>query len=101
MHQRQAGNAFASHPASVFVWPPGGASACWSGFRAPCHGAPRNPAEMPMEELLVLASRVLPGAGADEFALVQMRDACGLAALREAAGVRCLAAIRCTRPAAR
>jgi hypothetical protein len=73
------------------------APASWSAFREPRPGAPREPAEAPIEELVVLARRVLLGAGSDEAALVQMRDACGLAALREAARVRCLAAIQSAR----
>lgn len=79
---------------AVFVWPSGVAPASWSAFRAPGPGAPREPAEMPIEELMVLASRVLLNAAGEETALVQMRDACGLIVLREAARARCLAAIR-------
>jgi hypothetical protein len=79
---------------TVFLWPPSVTPASWSVFREPRPGLPREPVEMPMEELVVLARRVLSGAGTDQLALVQMRDACGLAALREATRVRCLAAIR-------
>jgi very-short-patch-repair endonuclease len=85
---------------AVFVWPPGVTPTSWSAFRAPRPGALREPAEMSIEELVVLARRVLPGAQSDEVALVQMRDACGLAALREAARVRCLAAIQRARAVA-
>lgn len=79
---------------AAFIWPPGVAPSSWSVFRDPAPGNQREPAEAAIEELMVLARRVLQQTTNEEEALLLMRNACGLAQLREAARARCLEAIR-------
>jgi hypothetical protein len=79
---------------ATFIWPPGIDPVSWPVFRDPPPGRQRDPAGTPIQELVVLAQRVLKQATDEEDALLLMRDACGLEKLREAARARCLAAIR-------
>jgi len=72
----------------ILVWPPGVMPRSWQVFREPEPGAARDPAEIPIEELEVLARRVLAKAVDEEHALVLMREACGLERLRETARAR-------------
>jgi very-short-patch-repair endonuclease len=78
---------------TLFVWPPSVQPATWESFRAPRAGSYRDPQEVPMEELCVLARRVISTGRSAEEALIAMRDALGMAQMREAARQRCLAAI--------
>jgi hypothetical protein len=78
---------------TTFLWPPGIAPADWNIFRNPAPGASRDPVEVPMEELFVLARRALTGSTTEGDALLVMRDALGLKQLREVARLRCMEAI--------
>jgi hypothetical protein len=49
--------------------------------------------EVPIEELIGLARRVLQNVDDDEEVLIAMRDACGMQRLRDQARGRCLAAL--------
>lgn len=82
---------------TLFVWPPSVQPATWKSFRAPRAGSYRDPQEVPMEELCVLARRVISIGRSTEEALIAMRDALGMAQMREAARQRCLAAIEAVR----
>ncbi len=83
-----------SHEAvGTFVWPPACGPAGLSVFRPPAPGGSRDPTEIPMEELLVLARKALSGAPDEEAALLAMRDACGLQRLRDRSRQRCAEAL--------
>jgi hypothetical protein len=88
------GCAITKESEAAFIWPPSIAPSSWSVFRDPGRGEQRDPADVPIEELAALARRVLHGAADEEAALILMRDACGLAKLRDATRERCEAAIR-------
>ncbi len=77
----------------IFVWPAGIAPAAWDRFRHPPSGQSRDPAEIPMEELTVLARECLREDADEDAALAAMRAGCGLQRLREAARERCRRAI--------
>ena len=77
----------------VFVWPAGIVPATWSVFRDPEPGSSRDPAEVSMEELVVLAKRHMRAGSLDADVLLAMRAALGLERLREVAKARCLEAV--------
>ena len=77
----------------IFVWPAGIAPAAWDRFRHPPSGQSRDPAEIPIEELTVLARECLREDADEDAALAAMRAGCGLQRLREAARERCRRAI--------
>ena len=78
---------------TLFVWPPGVQPAAWERFREPPAGTYRDPQEIPMQELCALARRIVSSGQSGEAAVIAMRDALGMAKMREAARQRCLAAI--------
>jgi very-short-patch-repair endonuclease len=78
---------------AVFLWPPNVKPEDWSTFRDPPPGQYRDPLEIPMEELRVLARRMLTRGGSDEEVVTAMRDAIGMRQMREASRQRCLAAL--------
>lgn len=78
---------------AVFLWPPNVKPEDWSTFRDPPPGQYRDPVEIPMEELRVLARRILMRGGPDEEVVTAMRDAIGMRQMREASRQRCLAAL--------
>ncbi len=82
---------------TLFVWPPGVVPAAWARFREPRTGTYRDPQEVPMQELCVLAGRIISTGQSGEAAVIAMRDALGMAKMREAARQRCLAAIDASR----
>jgi hypothetical protein len=83
--------------AGVFVWPVGVAPAACNRFRPPPAGESRDPAEIPLEELTVLARECLRDGADEAVALAAMRAGCGLQRLREAARQRCRQAIAAAR----
>jgi hypothetical protein len=91
------GTAMTREGDSVFLWPPGIVPASWNTFRDPPAGSYRDPAEVPMEELGVLARRVSAESLATEEALAAMRDALGMAQMRTNSRQRCLDAINAIR----
>jgi very-short-patch-repair endonuclease len=86
-----------------FFWPIGSKPSEWSIFRAPPAGESRDPSELPIQELVVLArlclskNAHLSHAEAYLAANLAMRDACGLKRLGEQASARCGAAIQAVR----
>ncbi|MHB0709359.1 DUF3320 domain-containing protein [Roseomonas mucosa] len=78
---------------AVFLWPPNVKPEDWSTFRDPPPGQYRDPVEIPMEELRVLARRMVMRGGLDEEVVTAMRDAIGMRQMREASRQRCLAAV--------
>ncbi len=80
-----------------FIWPMGVAPESWSSFRAPAPGISRDPTEMPLQELVVLARMALNKNQEEEAALLAMRDACKLQRLRERSRNRCLEALALAR----
>jgi very-short-patch-repair endonuclease len=85
----------------TFIWPTGVGPADCVGFRAPVMGQVRDPSEISLEELTMLAGACLERNPDEEVALSAMRDACGLSRLRETARARCREAIARARPAGR
>ncbi|MBP0447449.1 DUF3320 domain-containing protein [Roseomonas sp. SSH11] len=83
--------------AGSFVWPPGSDPRGRTTFRQPEPGQQRDPSEVPIEVLAALAAACLTRHPDEEAALVAMRDACGLAKLREVARERCRQAIEVAR----
>lgn len=79
--------------AGTFIWPVGSVPTDWDRFRMPAPGEHRDPAEIPMEELVVLAKTCVVKHHSEDAALFAMRDACGLRLLRDAARERCRLAI--------
>jgi hypothetical protein len=79
--------------ADVFVWPKGVDPSAWDAFRRPVGGEPRDPSEIPMEELVVLARKFTSIHHDQDAVLLAMRDACGLLKLREASRGRFLEAL--------
>ena len=79
--------------AGTFIWPAGAEPAACNHFRRPAAGDTRDPAEIAIEELTVLARDCLREAQDDDGALIMMRDACGLQKLREVSRTRCRMAI--------
>jgi len=82
---------------AVFLWPPNVKPEDWSTFRDPPPGQYRDPIEIPMEELRVLARCMLMRGGSDEEVVTAMRDAIGMRQMREASRQRCLAAVEAVR----
>jgi very-short-patch-repair endonuclease len=80
-------------PAGTFIWPLDVSPADWQAFRKPASGASRDPSEVSMEELALLAKECLVPHRNDDDVLIAMRDACGLLKLREASRERFRAAI--------
>lgn len=79
--------------AGVFVWPKDVDPSTWDAFRRPVGGEPRDPSEIPMEELVVLARKCTSIHHDQDAVLLAMRDACGLLKLREASRDRFLEAL--------
>jgi REase_MTES_1575/AAA domain/Protein of unknown function (DUF3320) len=79
--------------ASVFVWPKDVDPSAWDAFRRPVGDEPRDPSEIPMEELVVLARKCTSIHRDQDAVLLAMRDACGLLKLREASRDRFLEAL--------
>ena len=65
----------------------------WDAFRSPVGGETRDPSEIPMEELVVLARKCASIHHDQDAVLLEMRDACGLLKLREASRNRFLEAL--------
>ena len=80
-------------PAGTFIWPLDVNPSDWEVFRRPPPGESRDPSEVSMEELVLLAKGCLVAHCNDEDVLIAMRDACGLLKLREASRERFRAAI--------
>ncbi|MCW3474684.1 DUF3320 domain-containing protein [Limobrevibacterium gyesilva] len=93
------GSARSRDAAGTFVWPTNSDPGAWNRFRRPSPGANRDPNEIPIEELAVLARDCLHEAQDDEMVLMRMRDACGLQQLREVSRERCKQAIAIARSA--
>jgi hypothetical protein len=68
----------------TFVWPINADPAGCETFRPLATGDTRDPSEVPIEELTVLAKACLQKHQDEEIVLIAMRDACGLLKLREA-----------------
>jgi hypothetical protein len=80
--------------AFVFVWPTDVDPSTWAAFRGPVADEPRDPSEIPMEELVALARKCSSNHHDQGAVLLAMRDACGLHKLREVSRERFLEAIR-------
>ncbi|MDT7953735.1 MAG: DUF3320 domain-containing protein, partial [Acetobacteraceae bacterium] len=80
-----------------FIWPAGTDPEACDSFRDPAPGQSRDPGEVPLQELVVLARRCLARGEAEEAVLIAMRDACGLQRLRETSRNRCLEAVALAR----
>jgi very-short-patch-repair endonuclease len=80
-----------------FIWPPSVNPESWDSFRAPSPGVAADPAEMPLQELIVLARQCMTLGSSDETILIAMRDSCRLQRLRETSRNRCIAALSATR----
>jgi len=63
-----------------FLWPPGVMPDAWANFRAPPAGRYRDPLEIPMQGLRVLAANMLYHGSLDKEVLVLMRNALGIPA---------------------
>ncbi|MGD0108504.1 MAG: DUF3320 domain-containing protein [Rhodopila sp.] len=79
--------------AGTFVWPIGVDPAAVPTFRELARGQQIDPADLPIEELTALARDCAARFPDQAAALVAMRDACGLAKLREASRERFLEAL--------
>ncbi len=80
-----------------FLWAVDKVPAQHAAFRKPAIGAMRDPAEIAMEELVVLARAELARSHDDETVLTGMRNACGMSRLRDRSRSRCLEAIAAAR----
>ncbi len=80
-----------------FVWPAGIDPASCDTFRDPPPGRACDPAEIPLQELVVLARRYLGQGSTEDAVLIAMRDACRLQRLRETSRNRCLEALALAR----
>ena len=80
-----------------FIWPPGVDPASWTLFRRPPPGQVCDPAEMPLQELVVLARQCTGSGAADDDAVIAMRDACNMQRLRETSRKRCMEALAAAR----
>ena len=92
-----ATSAITSEEIGRFIWPASVDPSSWNTFRPLTPGQTCDPAELPLQELVVLARRVLGPAVTDESALVAMRDACGMQRLRETSRKRCIDALAAAR----
>jgi very-short-patch-repair endonuclease len=85
-------SATTSESVGRFIWPPGSDPAGWTQFRPPPRGTSHDPADLSIQELAALA-RSCRVVGSREGTLQNMRDACGMRRLGDAAKSRFLDAI--------